>query len=155
MQAPAPQCVTMALGEILSIFRAALLSVIPHAEKVGVRWKEWEAYDGWDRIEEALFQSMVSECVEFIFGEGQVFPLPLINNVLSNPHSESLLFDEALGQRFRFLGLQHGIEPFDTASFITDEEVVIEKALAECRFAVLGNFRDGRESQVTCLGCVG
>ena len=139
----------------MDTFRSALLSLIPHAEKVGIHWKAWEAYDGWDRIEEALFESMVSECAEFAFGEGQVFGLATINNINFHPDTESLLFDLALGPEFRFLGLVSGVTPFDTASFVTSEGERVEKKLSLCRFAVRGRYRDGRESQVTQHGCVG
>jgi hypothetical protein len=153
-------CKTIPLTEIIRIFRSAMLAVIPHVEKVGVRWKKWETYDDWDRIEEALFESMVSKSIEFIFGEGQTFGLPLINNTNFDPKAESLLFDEELGQEFRFLALTHDKEPFNTARFMASDPTqanrdIIEKPLELCNFLVLARARNGDDAQITNLGCIG
>jgi hypothetical protein len=47
------------VGELLGIFREALLAIIPWLEKAKIKWKEGEAYDDWDNIAEALYKNIV------------------------------------------------------------------------------------------------
>jgi len=47
------------VNELLSIFRGALLSLIPWLEKARINWKEGETYDDWDNIAEALYENIV------------------------------------------------------------------------------------------------
>ncbi|MBK7376831.1 MAG: hypothetical protein IPJ02_15160 [Chitinophagaceae bacterium] len=57
------------VGEILSVFRGALLSIIPWLEKARIKWIENEAYDDWDNIVKALYENIV--CSSLI---GKVLP---------------------------------------------------------------------------------
>ncbi|MGK6353203.1 hypothetical protein [Parapedobacter sp. DT-150] len=45
--------------ELMTIFRGALLSIIPWLEKAKIKWKESEAYDDWDNIAESLYKNIV------------------------------------------------------------------------------------------------
>jgi hypothetical protein len=45
----------------MSIFRDALIGVVPAVERAHIAWKDAEAYDDWELIEEALYRVIVVE----------------------------------------------------------------------------------------------
>lgn len=45
--------------QLITIFRGALLAIIPWIEKAKIKWKEGEAYDDWDNIAESLYKNIV------------------------------------------------------------------------------------------------
>jgi len=47
------------VSELLSIFRGALIAIIPWLEKAKIKWKEGEVYDDWDNIAESLYRNIV------------------------------------------------------------------------------------------------
>jgi hypothetical protein len=52
-------CWKTSVTELLTIFRGALLAIIPWLEKARIKWNEGEAYDDWDNITESLFKNIV------------------------------------------------------------------------------------------------
>lgn len=52
--------------ELLSIFREALVSLIPALDRARINWNGVATYDDWDNISESLFQNIV--CAT-IYGE--------------------------------------------------------------------------------------
>lgn len=46
------------VGELLAIFRGALLAIIPWIEKAKIKWKEGDAYDDWDNIADSLYRNI-------------------------------------------------------------------------------------------------
>lgn len=51
-------------------FAEACRAVVPALDRAGVPWRDGEQYDNWDRVAEALFESLVTEpCVFQAVGE--------------------------------------------------------------------------------------
>lgn len=64
------------ITELLTAFRRALVALTPTADAVGVRWKDEDAYDEWDLVENALFDVYVAAAVRgdvARFGSSQPF----------------------------------------------------------------------------------
>jgi hypothetical protein len=55
---------TTTLDELMAIFRDGLIALVPIAERARIAWHDAEAYDDWDRIAEAVFQSVVVDAIE-------------------------------------------------------------------------------------------
>lgn len=51
------------ITKLMSSFRQALVALVPSAEDVGVKWRDGEAYDEWDLIEDVLFEVYVASAV--------------------------------------------------------------------------------------------
>ena len=66
------------MGEVILNFRAALRAVIPMVEKAGVPWKRPDAYDEWDSVATALFESLVVAALRWSLPEDEQedFELP-------------------------------------------------------------------------------
>jgi hypothetical protein len=47
------------VNELFTIFRGALLSIIPWLEKAKIKWKDGESYDDWDNIVKVLYENIV------------------------------------------------------------------------------------------------
>ena len=45
--------------ELFTIFRGALISIIPWIEKAKINWKEGDYYDDWDNIVSVLYYNIV------------------------------------------------------------------------------------------------
>jgi len=54
------------ITEIVTVFRGALLAIIPWVEKAKIKWKDGESYDDWDNIAQVLFENIVCSS---IYGE--------------------------------------------------------------------------------------
>jgi hypothetical protein len=108
---------TLPIGQLILVFRNCLLSLTPHTDEVGIAWKDNDAYDDWDRIEESLFKSIVSTPITFTYTEGQHLGLPVYGSGYEDPSLFSILYDEMLGPGLRFLDLVQSVLPFDTARF--------------------------------------
>lgn len=57
------------LGEDLSRLRQAMQLLVRVFDQARVPWKNEDAYDGWDRVAEALFQTLV---VDAVLEDGQL-----------------------------------------------------------------------------------
>ncbi len=55
---------TFAMAELIVIFRASLIALIPVAERARITWQGAEVYDPWETIERALFASIVGSIIE-------------------------------------------------------------------------------------------
>ena len=60
MSSPVSTPKQVSINRLVEAFQACLLALIPQVEAVGLPWRDGEAYDDWDRIEEALFKSVIS-----------------------------------------------------------------------------------------------
>ena len=144
------------INKLIETYRSAVLLLLPVMDKVGIGWRNYEQYDEWDRIEEALFQSIVSDALAH-----EYCGLPKICNVY-DPKKHSLLFDEGLGERFAFRYFSHGEEPFDVANFVPiaceghESGSDIKKLVIECRFAIhRREYRTGNDLGVTTEANIG
>lgn len=104
------------IDRLIEAFQACLLALIPQMEAVGLPWRDGEAYDDWDRIEEALFKSVISTPVEFTPSEGASRPLRRYKYD-DDPVTCSMLFDEELGEAYEFFGLEQISTPSTLRAF--------------------------------------
>ena len=52
------------VSELLSIFKGALLAIVPWVEKAKIEWSDENSYDDWDNIALALYQNIVCSSLE-------------------------------------------------------------------------------------------
>lgn len=106
----------LSIDNLLAIFQKALVANIPFAEEVEIPWSE-NTYDNWERIEEALFISIVAEPIDYAF-EGQgYFPIGPYGAALSDFSRKSfIVYGDGSGS-LMFIGLETVERPFDTAVF--------------------------------------
>ncbi len=50
---------TITVTELISIYRGALISLLPWMEKLGVLWKMHESYDDWDSISACMYYNIL------------------------------------------------------------------------------------------------
>ncbi len=65
------------VSELLTIFKGALLAIIPWLEKAKIKWKEGEAYDDWDNIADSLYRNIV--CSSLTGGVTSDYPIAKYN----------------------------------------------------------------------------
>lgn len=66
----------MTITDLVGVYASALLALIPHAERVHMRWREGESYDDWDAIAEALWNSFVVSPMADALSGGTPLQLP-------------------------------------------------------------------------------
>lgn len=52
------------IHQLVELFRQALVAVGPLAEKAGVNWLQYPAYDDWDAVTEGMFRTFVLSALE-------------------------------------------------------------------------------------------
>ena len=148
----------MTITKLIEAYRTAVLMLLPLMDKVGIGWREWERYDEWDRIKDALFASIVCDAMSH-----EYCPPPVIGHIYK-PEEHSLLFELTLGEEFYFSHLSHGESPFDTAHFdpvgctskSENSGAQVERPISGCSFAVLRKpYRPGEPSGVTTTANIG
>lgn len=101
-------------------FRGALLALIPAFEKANLSWKRSDAYDEWDTVASALFDSLVASVLKWRLPAplGESFRLckydlllPLYGDVSTIEVASSRLPKE---HRYIFHALGTGTEPLDS-----------------------------------------
>jgi hypothetical protein len=120
--------------EILCLFREALLSLIPIAEKAHMAWREPEAYDDWDRICEAIFQSIVVESIENAEGIGKFFPMQKYDQRIASYHDKSFIARYGAKEINAFICFETRDKPFDTCLFATLD--VVGNVTGEARISI-------------------
>lgn len=106
----------LSIDNLLMVFQKALIALIPFAEEVEIPWSE-NTYDNWERIEEAVFISIVAEPIDYTF-EGQgYFPVGPYGAALSDFSKKSFIVHEDGRGNLMFIGLETVDRPFDTAIF--------------------------------------
>lgn len=65
-------------------FQSALAALVPYAERAGIPWRRPDAYDQWDEIATALFESLVARPLSwYVLGdEGGNLALPCYDLLL-------------------------------------------------------------------------
>jgi len=56
---------TVTVTDLMLNFAAACRALVPSLDRAGVPWHAEEQYDNWDRVAEALFESLVTEPCAF------------------------------------------------------------------------------------------
>ena len=109
-----------AVAELVTIFRASLVALIPVAERARITWQGPEVYDPWEEIERALFVSIVGSVVS----NARPFPpcaLPKYGIALQSYADRSFITDRAArlrGEHLVFIKLTTLQDPFDTMCFL-------------------------------------
>ncbi len=111
---------TFAMAELIVIFRASLVALIPVAERARIAWQGPEVYDPWETIEQALFTSIVGSTVE----NARPSPpcsLPKYGTAHRSYANLSFITDRTArlrGERLVFIELTTLQDPFDTMCFL-------------------------------------
>lgn len=124
-------------------FAEACRSLVPALDRADVPWRDGEQYDNWDRVAEALFESLVTEpCAFQAVGEAGLTKLRIARYGFT-PDTESNAWVALQGDRpARFLTLATVAAPFDHAQC---EKPVGLVPLQECRFVFVFGSRDGTQ----------
>lgn len=111
---------TFTVAELITIFRASLVALIPVAERARIAWQGPKVYDPWEEIERALFTSIVGSVV----ANARPSPpcaLPKYGIVLRSYADLSFITDRAArlrGEHLVFIELTTLQDPFDTMRFL-------------------------------------
>jgi hypothetical protein len=111
---------TFEIAELIGIFRASLIALIPLAERARIPWQGPEVYDPWETIERALFEAIVESVVE----NARPSPpcaLPKYGIAHRSYADLSFITDRAArlrGERLAFIELTTIQDPFDTMCFL-------------------------------------
>lgn len=98
--------------EILTIFRDAILALIPTFEKAKIAWKEGEAYDDFDNIVEALYSNIV--CSSLTGEVASQYNMPRYCGRYNYYASMDFIeVKNGTGKRFAFIAYQTEKTPFD------------------------------------------
>ena len=142
------------VAELLHIFRAGLLALIPVMDRARIPWREGEAYDPWENIERTLYSSIIGSCVENHVGNDES-PLMLLSSYglsYSDYRSHSFLSERGsrlAGTPNAFLEFRYGEAPFDTAVFVeidqnqTSTSREITMPLEQVRIELAGRRESG------------
>jgi len=105
--------------EMLGLFRDALIALIPSANRAHMSWREPDAYDDWDQICEAIYQSFVVQSVENAEEIGTFFPIPKYDMRIISYDGNSFISEQSTRERAAFVCFETHSEPFDTCLFAT------------------------------------
>jgi hypothetical protein len=101
----------------MAILRDGLVALVPIAERARIAWRGDDVYDEWDRITEALFQSLVVDSI----GNSNAGPLsrPLAKyGFVEEPLAELSVIQVAqpsiLASELAFIDFTSTAAPFDT-----------------------------------------
>lgn len=99
-------------NEMLDIFRASLIDLIPTFERARINWRH-STYDDFDRIAEALFDSIVRDSIVNSRGHENAVELAPYGGVSPGREYSRILVDD-VSRRLAFLELITVERPFDT-----------------------------------------
>jgi len=100
-------------------FREALVALLPFVERVDIPWRSGVAYENWDRIATAVYESLVAEVVSFQPAAAAV-PLRLVSpyDMILEDYREFVRIEvthpDLRGQHYLFHSFETKVSPFDT-----------------------------------------
>jgi hypothetical protein len=101
------------VDELIQIFRQALIDLIPTFERARITWRGDQTYDNFERIPDALWDSIVGDSVAYARGFEKAESLARYSFVdPGRAHSRILVNDPQ--QRLGFHLFSSRDEPFDT-----------------------------------------
>jgi hypothetical protein len=108
---------TFDVTELVSLFRDALLALLPIMDRSRIEWRDGKTYDPWENIERTLYQSIIGSCVESIVPTSKTNRLASYG--LQYPNYRGMAFLVASDDRNAVLfDLVAGQEPFSEAAFV-------------------------------------
>lgn len=133
--------------ELVRNFGEACRALVPSLDRAEIPWTDGRQYDNWDRIAEALFESLVLEpCCYEVWDVEPGRPLDVARYGFV-PSSESAFVQLHLpeGGRCRFMRLVSLERPFDHCEGVAEgESRVVALGQAELSFVVLGTGGERR-----------
>lgn len=108
----------------VELFSQALRVLIPFMEQVGIGWKEIDQYDNFDHIADALFAELVLHpLTNDVYGYDRSFKYDFAP--YSASWGEIVVNDRRNSKKSgRFVRLSENELPFDTAVYISDQNMV-------------------------------
>lgn len=127
------------IDAVLANFREALRAVVPMMEGAGIPWKRPDAYDEWDSVATALFESLVVSVLRESLSENDWhdFKIPDYDLLLDSYRGMSTLEVEhsSLGAgRWVFHAFGTKETPFDSVEVrgVSIEGIPLDENLAQC-----------------------
>lgn len=150
MSSPESRIWRVTVDDLIRIFRRGLLDLIPVMDDARIEWRSDPTYDDFDRIAEALYDSIVRDSVAN--AKSHQTAIPLARYGIGEPGRElSRILVNDPADRLAFYQFQTNVQPFDTMLCIrvSDDgrEVVGETSLPSDgqRFAYAARY-DGTKS---------
>lgn len=102
-------------GELLNVFRDALLAIVPVVERAMMGWRDEEAYDDWDAIADVLYEQLVVASVRWSLAETDhaAFKMPPYNTLVESYND--LRFFAVTAPTLRAPGAFHSFSTTGTA----------------------------------------
>ena len=110
---PSERWVT-SVDELFQIFRAALVALIPIADRARMPWKEPNNHDAWDSIAAAIYKSIVSRSLEESFEWNGFDAIEEYDRRTDRYSKSSFLTTKAEPGACAFICFETKSSPFDT-----------------------------------------
>jgi hypothetical protein len=127
------------VGDLLRIFRDALVALLPAMQRACIPWKTGEAYDEWDEICQTLYRNIVARSLVAATSEDVELDavLPRYDMKLQSYADRGVLLvssSESSGVGV-FVGLSSKDEPFDTVDcLLVDSSRTVSSNLVQHPF---------------------
>ena len=134
---------TTTVTDLVLNFAEACRALGPMLDRAGVPWRDGEQYDNWDRVVDALFESLVTEpCAFQAVGEAGLAKLRIASYGLA-PNTSCNAWVAVQGDRpARVISLSSITSPFD---HIQCEEPTGLVRIEEMRFVFVYDVGDGEQ----------
>jgi hypothetical protein len=111
---------SVSIDELVGIFADALRALTPIADRARMPWREPNAYDDWDEIARAIYQSFVRSAIENSSDFDPQFPVPAYDQRIGSYDRNSFVSDAT--ELSPFICLETSSTPFDTVLFAVIDE---------------------------------
>lgn len=108
---------TTSVDELIKLFGDAIRALIPIAERARMHWREPDAYDDWDHICEAIFQSIVIASIDFSHDNRPLLPIPDYDRRISSYEKHSFVSNSYSKDTVAFICFETENTPFDICLF--------------------------------------
>jgi hypothetical protein len=105
------------VDELVQIFRAALIALIPIADRAHMPWREPSNYDDWDSIVTAIYKSIVLQSLENSSERDKYDAVPQYDHRNECYSNNSFLTAKDDPGACAFIGFETNTSPFDTCLF--------------------------------------
>jgi hypothetical protein len=109
------------ITELVDIFRAALVALLPAMGRARIKWNGDRVYDPWEDIERTLYGSIVGSCVENAVSPSNPYPLAAYGLLLPSYATHNFLVAQDRPNA-AFVELRTAAEPFNEALFVELDE---------------------------------
>jgi hypothetical protein len=105
---------TVSVTDLMVNFAEGCRALVPSLDRASVPWRDGEQYDNWHRVEEALFQTLVTEpCAFQAVGEDGLAKLRVVRHGFApDPTCNAWISVHSDGAA-RVMGLSSVTNPFD------------------------------------------